>query len=82
MHSYTNGTLLTPLQTVFTNNSLEQRNQTGHSRDPHIITRKMSSATRTFIYQCPKAWLATPNCIYHVLASFSVYLCNAILDSV
>ena len=25
---------------------------------------------------------AKPNCIYHLLASFSVYLCNTILDSI
>ena len=52
MYSYTNGTLLTPLQTIFTNNYLVYSHQTRHSSDPDIVARK------TFIDQCPKAWLA------------------------
>ena len=61
MYSYTTGTLLTPLQTIFTNNSLVHSHQTRHSRDTHIVARKTGNATRTFIHQCLKPWLALPD---------------------
>ena len=61
MYSYTIGTLVTPLQTIFTNNYFVPSHQTRHSRDPYIVARKTSSATRTFIHQCWKAWLALPD---------------------
>ena len=40
MCSYTTGTLITPLQTLFTNNYLVRSHQTRHSREQHIIVRK------------------------------------------
>ena len=74
MYSYTNGTLFTQLQILFTkNNSRVHSHQTSHSREPHIIVRKTSSAARTFIYQCPKASLALPDDVknYKSVKSFN-----------
>ena len=73
MYSYTNGTVLTQFQILFTNNSLLHSHQTRHSREPHIIARKTSSAVRTFIYQYPKGWLALPDDVknYKSVKSFS-----------
>ena len=60
MYSYTNGTLLTQLQVLFTNSYRVHSHQPRHSRDPHSIARIKSSAAITFIYQSPKAWLVLP----------------------
>ena len=58
MYSYTSGTLLTPLKTIFTSNSAVHTYETRHAADPHVAVRKTSIAARTFIHQCPRAWLA------------------------
>ena len=60
MYSYISGTLLTPLKTIFTSNSAVHAYETRHASDPHVAVRKTSIAARTFIHQCPRAWLALP----------------------
>ena len=57
MYSYTPGTLLTPLKTIFTSNSAVHTYETRHAADPHVAVRKTSIAARTFIHQCPRVWL-------------------------
>ena len=53
MYSYTSGTLLTPLKTIFTSNSAVHTYETPHAADPHVAVRKTSIDARTFIHQCP-----------------------------
>ena len=48
MYSYTSGTLLTPLKTIFISNSAVHIYETRHAADPHVAVRKTSIAARTF----------------------------------
>ena len=66
MFLFTNGTLPSPLQMVFTCNSNVHSYQTRQAHDPHFVARKSSFISKCFMYQAPAAWsnlpLATKSC--------------------
>ena len=56
MYSYTSGTLLTALKTLFTSNSAVHTYETRHASDPHVAVRKTSIAAKNIYPPMSTSW--------------------------
>ena len=78
MYFFTHGLLPASLKSIFTTNVDVHSYATRQNRDPHVIARSTSSASRTFIHRAPKNWLDLP---HDVRSSFSQHIFKSRLKS-
>ena len=60
MYSFSNGQLPKLLLCLFTQNVDVHQHNTRHHKDPHVVSRKSSVASKSFIHAAPKIWFELP----------------------
>ena len=60
MYSYNIGSIPESMKSLFVRNSSIHSYNTRHSNEPHVVARRTSSISKTFIHQAPKLWLDLP----------------------
>ena len=60
MYSFSNGQLPKSLLCLFTQNVDVHQHNTRHHKDPHVVSRKSSVVSKSFIHAAPKIWFELP----------------------